>query len=373
MNEGADRKNNNLSNELEWRLFQKDEQFLYPDAEERSYTQDKSNRNLAIHWGQRKLALTILQFLNLYWNSDTRPTIVYAGAAGGANINFLAKLFPEAEWHLYDPSKFAITRSNNIKINTGESGLFTDETAKQWGEAVKEGRVVLFISDIRNLGIESGNINKNNRQTIEREIWNDMKTQQRWVNLIKPHAASLKFRLPYPYSDIQFDNDIEPGTETVPYLSGILYLQPYGGVTSTESRLVVIPDENNQLLSSNWNLKNYESQMFYHNTVTRERIRYYNPIAEDENIDSKDPIDNLSSNPELVNRWDDLTEYSILNDYLITRGVKDRHEKILALSKILTGDISPTTQEINLNLLRRNPNYIKISKGKSKGKGKRRR
>ena len=50
----------------------------------------------------------------------------------------------------------------------------------------------------------------------------------------------------------------------IEYLAGDVYCQPFGSITTTESRLV--PHGHNRVM---WDNKKYEEQLFYFNTVTR--------------------------------------------------------------------------------------------------------
>ena len=78
-----------------------------------------------------------------------------------------------------------------------------------------------------------------------------MLAQQRWHDIIQPIKSMLKFRLPWNAGHTE-------------YLAGDVYIQPFGPVTSTETRLV--PYGHKRVT---WDNKKYEEQMFYFNTVTR--------------------------------------------------------------------------------------------------------
>jgi hypothetical protein len=75
-------------------------------------------------------------------NNKDKPIVVYAGAAPGNHIPILSDLFPEIEFHLYDPAPFKINPSNKIKIY---NQYFLDKDALDW----KNKDNVYFISDIR--------------------------------------------------------------------------------------------------------------------------------------------------------------------------------------------------------------------------------
>ena len=183
-----------------------------------------------------------------------------------------------------------------------------------------------------------------------------MINQQRWVKIMNPIAAQLKFRL--PYTGIRFANNIDPSKDMAPYLPGIVFKQPYVGPTSTETRLVVTREMmvDGQYPIAQWNFRHYEDQMFYQNVVIREEVKYYNPsyvdtgqISEDER--AKSPL----FPPELNNRWDELTEYLIFDDYLKVVGASDQVNTIKALVLFLSSLLSSPTRKLSLSFIRQNP------------------
>lgn len=87
----------------------------------------------------------------------------------------------------------------------------------------------------------------------------EMDDQRRWVEIIKPRQALLRFKIPYE------------GMESVEYLAGDLYLQPFTKRSSTEVRLQVSPpDETSGMYATTrYGVKEHEECMFFHNSVTR--------------------------------------------------------------------------------------------------------
>jgi hypothetical protein len=71
------------------------------------------------HWGQRKLLLSEIEFLTDWAPLDRDSIVVYAGAAPGTHIAFLAEMFPRLSFVLVDPSEFKVHGS-------GEGGSFVD-------------------------------------------------------------------------------------------------------------------------------------------------------------------------------------------------------------------------------------------------------
>src|SRR5579872_5210738 len=114
------------------------------------YRRRRVEEKLAIHWGQRKLLLSEIEFFTLYWDPKLipNPICVYAGAAPGTHIDMLSKMFPAFRFELYDPNPFdmkVLGNNDKITIFTGKNGYFTDEMAQKY-----VGRNdIFFVSDIR--------------------------------------------------------------------------------------------------------------------------------------------------------------------------------------------------------------------------------
>ena len=115
---------------------------LLPKGPEMPMIQHKDNP--MPRWGQRKLALTLIQFITRFWNRQQTPNhvVVYVGAAPGFNIEFAIKLFPGLTWHLYDTNTINVKLSAWVKVY---QRLFTDHDAKRWANRTD----VFLISDIR--------------------------------------------------------------------------------------------------------------------------------------------------------------------------------------------------------------------------------
>eukprot|EP01084_Bolivina_argentea_P248999 416656_1 len=220
-------------------------------------------------WGQRKLLMTEIQFLSNYFDLGEKITVVYAGAAPGHHTPFLADLFPNISFELWDPASFHEENFHHkrILVNNGcphhhfrsrnnkkeECCYFTDEISQKYGERVKNGENILFISDIR-----TADWRNQNQLDVEDFVLRDNELQFKWVKYINPLKAHLKFRCPYP--------DRVANLDKYEYFDGILYFQPWLGPTSTEMRLVV--DKKLQL--KEYNIHKYEQQLFWWNNVARQ-------------------------------------------------------------------------------------------------------
>lgn len=299
-----------------------DNLYIGANAPRAPYRRRSEIQKSAIHWGQRKLHLSEVEFFTLYWNPQQipAPICVYAGAAHGTHLTLLSQLFPAFTFHLYDPGTFRI-KADNVKIFIYNE-YFTDETARQWA-----GRDdVFFISDIRTTDHEKelqdelkrrGLTSKSKPELIkaaekasqinnETQIWEqDMAWQQTWVELMNPEHALLKFRLPYPYE----------GDQIVSYLQGVVYWQIWPGPTSTEGRLKPVRNAEGVYQRGTWSTLAYEEWMFYHNSVTREQTKFLDPLT-----GLARPVDP----PELLDDFDSMAEAFIYELYCEKIGLTDR-------------------------------------------------
>ncbi len=119
-------------------------------------------------------------------------------------------------FHLFDPAKFRINETENIRIF---NKCFTDEEAlayrTEYDCSLTSGGLV-FISDIRT-------------QINEESVWKDMLMQKQWHEILVPDMTSLKFRLPW---------DLPP-EQSVSYLQGDVYFPVCGSTSATECRLFI--------------------------------------------------------------------------------------------------------------------------------------
>jgi len=222
------------------------ERTLRPDAPRTVYYErDQADRSV-LHWGQRKLCLSEIEFLSLFPppTRDQRCVVIYAGAAPGTHVRLLSDLFKRHLFVLVDPSNFTVNAVENRIITKQE--LFTDELAAQL-KADYEGWHVLFISDVR-----SADYRRETKEENESRIAWDMDAQAMWHTLLRPVKSMLKFRLPYTAG-------------TTRYLQGDIYLPVWGPTATTECRLIVDTYADETL----YDHTEHEQKMFHFNTVTR--------------------------------------------------------------------------------------------------------
>lgn len=298
---------------------------LTPTYPELTYKRRSTKQKFSIGWGQRKLLLSEIQFLTEYYNPLMKcPLLVYVGAAQGNHLPILHLLFSNFVFHLYDPRPFHLCSTDHILVY---NRLFTDQDAQYWRQISLEHHNVFFISDIRTAELDN---NYKDAQTYEKQIWNDMLQQEKWVYLIQPFESLLKFRLPYGKGHRQEDQE---DSKHVTYLNGTLFTQPYAKSTSSETRLV----PNHPLSSKTYNVFQYENQMFRFNTIDREQSLFLNPMSQ-----QVDPL----NEPELLNDHDSAYEYIILERYLkkVARYAPsekiDMHCKVQQFSRLITEALS---------------------------------
>ena len=305
--------------------FNQRDLFLNSDDPELPYRRRNDEEKTSVSYGQRKLLLTVLQFITYFWDpiKVPKPICCYAGSAPGLNIEVISELYPEIEFHLYDPNPFKVKKSKMIHLYRQ---YFTDKDATKWAKR----NDILFISDIRTADYTKAKDLDDN----ENQIMRDMMNQMKWYNIIKPVQAHLKFRLPYTGGSRPSEME---------YLDGILFKQPWAPETSTECRLVPYGPDKLKM----WNCMKYQSQMFHHNAITRESIKYLSPFS---------PAgQGYVDEPELMDDYDSLCETQIILDYLQKRGAEINIQNTQSLSRLMTKKLGSVT----LKFLRANPRYIK--------------
>lgn len=261
---------------------------LSDDCRKLKYRKRGNEFRKPLHWGQRKLLMMEIEFLTMY--GDRSQTVVYIGAADGRHILYLSKLFPKHSFILYDPVKFDpfLYDVNQIEIR---QQFFTDEDAEYYKD-----KNVLMISDIRNMpeGYVARNDTDEINDDIEANVKTDMEMQKKWFIMMKPVAALLKFRLSYL-----------PGKTE--YLSGELRFQPWAPATSTETRLIVLPEQvfrENEIITKTYDNEEYESIMHRFNLLTR--VQEFEEFASISTDDTG-----------IFKSYDILAEIQILTEYIM--------------------------------------------------------
>ena len=206
-------------------------------------------RGKYMHLGQLKLFFTELLFLTKYASPGDK--ILYIGAAPGYHTWILAGMFPECNFELWDPRKFArIYRDKPRKNVILYNEMFKNSAARGYKEGSEN---CLLLCDIRDLDV-AGTKNVNDLNSFQIIVGKDMELQLEWCRIIRPKKAYLKFKLPYAGG----------GNGTSEYLQGTIYLQPYSKI-SNETRLSTSDYDTMQ----SYNVLEFEEKMAHHNATTR--------------------------------------------------------------------------------------------------------
>jgi hypothetical protein len=251
---------------------------LDPSLPKMPYRRRHGEFKSTLHWGQRKLFLVELEFLTMY--ASEADIVLYAGAAPGIHIPYLSSLFPLVKFVLYDPNEFLIEPSDTIEIHRE---YFINDTARLYAGRTN----VLFISDIRTV-----NPTIHLPAEIELGIEGDHIAQRMWYEIINPKKTMLKFRAPWLVPHVKQEDKYIPsvheakdkvykwvtaGGEEYKYLTGDLYIQPWGPQTTTEMRLHVDHyDEKTGPITSVYNNTEIEQQLFYFNCKSRPSLYKHN-------------------------------------------------------------------------------------------------
>lgn len=275
---------------------------LHDEAPERTYFRRNHVIKTVVHWGQRKLLLSEIEFLTLVGPENLqRAVVVYAGAAPGTHVKILSDMFPMVNFILVDPAPFTVKPTSKIQII---QDLCTDDLCRELAEKHDN---ILLISDVR-----STDPFTDDEAKMERQIREDMQLQQHWHILLKSRRSILKFRL--PWSD-----------GTTLYLDGDIYLPVWGPQTTTESRLITSAE--NPLAMKIYDNRKYENQMFYFNTRTRISLYHHNVRGEG-----------------LDHCYDCRAEIQILHDFITNFGnyisELDVPRRIANVSRQISRDIS---------------------------------
>jgi hypothetical protein len=249
-----------------------------------SYEDAKKNipeGTLKYHLGQMKLLLSEVFFLLKYHNEEN-ILVLYVGAADGYHTHYMARMFPQYKFHLYDKRDFHKIYTDEPQSNIELYHMyFTDEDAKYYSTLNYK---ILFMCDMRDLDIRTEKL-KTDSEGTDNLVLNDMNLQMGWAKTMTPLATYLKFRLPY-YQD------------TVDYFDGSIYLQPYSPL-STETRLLIT---------------NYDKMKTYNCKENDEKMAYFNCCIRHQPQNTK--WNNIMKKHNIYINWDNTYALYVLEDYL---------------------------------------------------------
>lgn len=264
---------------------------------------------LNCHNGQKKLTMSLLEFMTISLKKlkkqETDVLLVYAGASGLA-CGILSRFFPSLEMLLYDPDEnvvkympkdidIQVIKNNKtnykegklITIFTDKEGYFNDETTVFCNNLAKQSqKSILFVSDVRS------------SDTRQLTIMNDMKNQMKWTIQIQAAMYMHKFTIPFlspklkeflmsQYNNMSFIENIKgtvkfpnivPNENSIPYLSGDLYIQLYGPQRTAELRLIGNPVARKYNVTR-FDVEEIENKMSLFNSIYRSNTVFqYNSI-----------------------------------------------------------------------------------------------
>jgi cap2 methyltransferase len=224
-----------------------------------------------LHYGQRKLILSEIEFLTAVLRAETTTTkpvlVVYAGAANGSHLPLLFELFPQVKYVLIDPAPFCeavrqISEEDGPIVEIIE-GYCTDELCMRLKRDYSTSFRVVLVSDIRS-GAPNRSTNKEHTEMIMRDnAW-----QEGWYVCLNAECAMLKFHPPYPKVMDPASPKYEPDDETpqvMTYLDGALLWGVWAPKSSSEVRLIV----QGELKKRNYDAIEFEEQCYYYNTTNR--------------------------------------------------------------------------------------------------------
>ena len=257
--------------------------------------------------GQRKLFICELYFMNIFINQLSSLNIkyvIYAGSSPGIHIKLLMVLFPNIIMLTADPRPLGWDTSECKDRIKHYLGYFTEETFKQMKSDWKfESRQVIFMIDIRFVKGTPSSKNETSAYEKDQYVLKDMEMQREWIKFIEPVAAMFKFRLPFVEGIPEYGGN----TDYISYYDGVIFPQPYIGLMSTETRLIMFDHRYVNYVSDNFVVVNnpstekykmrlydfalYEKLCYFYNTIVRPQVEdrvshpeLYDVIPSDPNI-----------------------------------------------------------------------------------------
>lgn len=289
------------------------------------YVRDAGLPRNGLHLGQRKLALSEIQFLT----EHPCEYLIYAGSSPSNKIYFIANLFPKTRFILVDPrkpgifidEKRTVYDSNDTSISDdihadfatidhsmpgddmieyikGHSArIFTIKGYFNNGLAAKLAPLgANFISDIRSIS-ERHDIGPRDIDVL----WN-MAQQYNWMRILEPPMSCVKFRqvfyepdaMEYLMENVHKDfyrvvfeksaNDFDLDfiedykNKKLRYPKGTIYLQAFPGLASTETRLHISANDLNSI--KDYDLQSYEDNLNFYKSFYRTYVLHENSFVD---------------------------------------------------------------------------------------------
>ena len=142
--------------------------------------QIRKNKPLRRHYGQRKLLLTEMDFLNNHLSTENPSylnIIIYIGAAPSNHLGLIKKLYPNLIFFLIDPNEFLITlekNKNQYQSDINDSIIYLSTKENNVSEPTKYYKGKKFINYIENGQIirkEKNKVKINWKNELNENIW----------------------------------------------------------------------------------------------------------------------------------------------------------------------------------------------------------
>lgn len=263
-----------------------------------------------MHWGQRKLMLSEIDFINRIEDDhgiNKKIAFVYPGAAPGNHLLFLMELYPKVDMFVWDPREFhqflmtsdrnrrklETTRhhyKNRVYMNpelnsedyntwyttfknpdySKQLGFFNDKSIAYFNKHYRaKYDLVCLVSDIRlhvyNAARELAFIEDERTKYKHgirlrlgnRDYHRDMQLQQDWHVKLDPDYSLLKFKL---FNRIDIDYK---------YLNGSVIMQAWAPTNSPETRLFIKKAQNTEVTKT-YNSLEYQNKINFFNLASRQ-------------------------------------------------------------------------------------------------------
>lgn len=215
-------------------------------------------------WGQLKLLISHLQFLNYEWTNNSKhlemekPELVYVGAAPGHHITVLAKMWSSFTFHLYDPQPLD-ERLLQMKNVIYYPKNFDDVDMERWRLHSLQKKNLYLVFDNRDLRYTK------DLPQVEKDqlLIADLRFQEKCVSTIKPFRSLLRIKFP---SQFEPDEKKSEDEKHFSFFDGIALKHAYCDKNCQDFSLIVRDVEEVRL----WNLEEFSKAFQIHNEFTRQ-------------------------------------------------------------------------------------------------------
>ncbi len=252
------------ANHLSLRLFTENDIYL---SDESPPAEDSRHPGITLFEAPKVNAaksMLIVETFFLMKTAKDGDKVVYIGGSPGDHINALAAMFGKLTFDVYDPKPMPkIANTDNLAVF---QEAFTNAHAEKYSTMT-----TLMISDIRNSAYRAVSVAMTNDDIKANAmmIVDDMESQRRWMTLMKPRYAFVRFR---PLMKVE---SAALGLTSAEYPTGCHVLMPYAKVMTNSVMLITTPDSP----VATYYHKDVISRLIWHNTVVRNSVVYKNPFT----------------------------------------------------------------------------------------------